>query len=81
MEPSHHQNLRVIVAWLSATTMETSMLYVRPEKIEFSYFPVYVFCIFLLYVFVMPDGVSKFFHLKCCNFLIRCSFHVYDQLK
>jgi hypothetical protein len=37
------------------------MIYVRPEKTEFSYFLVYVSRTSLLYALVLPDGVSRIF--------------------
>jgi hypothetical protein len=40
------------------------MIYIHPEKIEFLYFPRYVFCTSLLYVVVLPNGVSNNFSLK-----------------
>jgi hypothetical protein len=50
-------------------------------KIEFSYFHVYVFCTSLLCVFILSSGVSITFHLKRCNFLIRCPFQMHDHSK
>jgi hypothetical protein len=40
------------------------------QKIEYSYFHVYVFYTSLLCIFVLPYGVLKTFHLKHCNLLI-----------
>jgi hypothetical protein len=50
------------------------MIYVRPEKTEFPYFPGYVFHTSLLYVVVLPDGDPKNFLWNIGNFIIRCQF-------
>jgi hypothetical protein len=50
------------------------MIYVRPEKTEFPYFPGYVFRTSLIYGIVLPDGVSRTFQWNDGNFIIWCHF-------
>jgi hypothetical protein len=50
------------------------MIYGHPVKIEFPYFSGYVFRTNLLYVIVLPDGVSRTFQYNNDNFIIWCVF-------
>jgi hypothetical protein len=50
------------------------MIYVRPEKTKFPYFPGYVFRTSLLYVLVLSDGVFRTFQWNNGNFIIQCYF-------